>query len=327
MKRKLLWLVVVIFAIFLLRPLWLPVLVIPNLLPDNQFRPLETITSQPKVDQVTIPYKDGSLAADLYLPKNVKKTMLAIHGANELGKDDPRIANFGNTFARSGIAVLIPTINNITREKFTPEATEEVLAAYTWLTEKYQNTESGMMAFSVASGPMFLAAADDKIKNNVDYLISFGGYYELKEVLRNVTTGADRDPFGHELIDQQYRRLFGTDESVIQLLSNTDPAHFDRLYDQLSPHVKHFIEDLTPKEHMNKLTAEKIMLVHGDPDYIIPMSESQGLKTALGERAELTILKSFSHVNVQLPKINPANIINYYVPEFWKLYKLILSVL
>lgn len=301
---------------------WLAGLVLPNLLPESKVRPLEWVSRGPKVLAVEIPYNDQVIKADLYLPKKFDKVILTIHGANEKGKEDPRIINFGQTFARMGIAALIPTFPNITREKFTPGAVAEIRTAYKWLIKELPNNPAGLIAFSVAAGPMFIAAADDEINERINYLISFGGYHELKEVLRNITTGTDRDPFGLELIAGQYRKFFGPDESLDHLLDNTDPEKFEALFVALPPEIKKFIDGLTPADHLSNIKAEKIFLVHSDPDRIIPISESEKLHQTLGKRSELTILKSFSHVNIQLAKPTPANILKFYVPEAWKLYRL-----
>jgi esterase/lipase len=306
---------------------WRAAFVIPNLLPENQIRPLEWMTKSPKIEKVQIPYKDGTLSADFYLPKKYDKVLLAIHGANEKAKDDPRIINFGNTFARSGFAVLIPSFPNISREKFTPEASEEIKTVYQWLIAEYPDKKAGMIGFSVAGGPMLIAAADGEIKNKVDFLISFGGYYELKEVLRQVTTGTDRDPFGHRLIDQQYKKFFGSDESLQRLLDNSDPNKFDELFNQLPPNIKKFVNDLSPSLYIDNLEANKVFVVHGDPDPLVPITESVRLHEALGNKSELTILKSFRHVNVRFAKASPQAIVNFYIPETFKLYSLIFKII
>lgn len=310
--------------------IWQAAFALPNLLPENKFRPLDLFTRKPNVESIKIPYGNESLEADLYLPRNlnkIDKVLLAIHGANEQGKDDPRIVNFGQTFAETGIAALIPTFPSITREKFTPQAVDEIEAAYSWLKQKYPDKKSGMVGFSVAAGPMFIAAAAPQINERINYLISFGGYYELREILRNVTTGENRDSFGRELISQQYAKLFGQDESLNNLLNNTDPGKFDELYGSLSPEIKKFVEDLTPANRLNGLKAEKTFLVHSEQDYIVPTSESFKLKQALGQKSELTILRSFSHVRVQLPKFTFKTLASYYVPEAAKLYSLIFKIL
>lgn len=308
--------------------IWQAAFVLPNLLPQNKIRPLDWLSKEPMLEFKQIPYNDGYLNADLYIPKNGKmeKVLLAIHGANEKGKDDPRIANLAQTFAKTGIGTLTPTFPDITREKFTPESISQILAAYNWLIENYKGTKSGMISFSVAGGPMFIASANPKIQDEVDYLVSFGGYYELKTVLKNVTTGTVRDPFGNELISQQYLKFFGPNASLQNLLNNTDPEKFETLYQDLSPEIKTFIEDLTPAPYLSQVNAKRVFLIHSDPDYIIPVSEVTKLNEAIGDKSQVFILKSFSHVNVQFPNASINNILNYYIPETLKIYRLIFKI-
>ena len=220
--RKLLFITLVLLLILSLsthlgQNIWLSGFLLPNLLPQNHLRPLEWVTGKPRIMRVAIPYGNSFLNADLYMPANpanINKVLLAIHGANQNGKDDPRLVNAGQSFARAGVVTLIPDFPDISPQRFTPQAHEEIVAVYIWVTRRFSGKRSGMIAFSVAAGPMFIAAADERINHQIDYLISFGGYYALKEVFRNVTTGANRDPYGLWVVNQQYTNLFGSDESL-----------------------------------------------------------------------------------------------------------------
>jgi fermentation-respiration switch protein FrsA (DUF1100 family) len=47
----------------------------------------------------------------------------------------------------------------------------------------------GLMGISYGAGPTIIAAADPAIAEQVRFVISFGGYYDLPDVIRFVTTG------------------------------------------------------------------------------------------------------------------------------------------
>jgi hypothetical protein len=312
------------------RNIWLSGFLLPNLLPQTRFRPLEWVTPEPQMVGVAIPYGDSFLNADLYVPAEpgaIREVLLAIHGANQNGKDDPRLLNAGQTFARAGMVTLIPNFPDVSPHRFTPQASEQIVAVYGWLTRRFAGKRSGMIAFSVAAGPMFLAATDERISRQIDYLISFGGYYDLKEVLRNVTTGADRDSYGLWVVNQQYTNLFGSDESLLRLASNTDPAQFDGLFSTLSPKIRESISDLSPADKLEGIPAKKVFLLHSDPDPLIPTHESVRLKQALGSKADLVILRSVSHVTMELPKPDWKDILYVYIPEFFRLYKVTFQIL
>jgi hypothetical protein len=338
MRRKIvIGLILLIIGLIISRPVWLPILFIPNLLPENRLRPLEWITRQPMVENIKMPFEDQSLSADLYLPKSdfmPEKILLLIHGANEKGKDDPRITNFGQSLARAGIATIIPTFPDILRDRFTPEASEQIKTTLMWLNQKYPNTSLGMISFSVAGGPMLIAA---NLSGQFKLLLAFGSHYDLKNVLKYVTTKTyefenqtftnEPDPFAKDLLKTQYEMEFGLDPAIDALFKNTDPGEFDALYENLRPEVKQFIVDLSPAGHLNNIKSDQILIVHSDPDLVIPHTESLKLKEALGDRADITLLQVFSHVNIQFPKFNLKTLFNYYLPEAGKLYKIIFQVL
>jgi hypothetical protein len=310
--------------------IWLSGLLLPNLLPQTAFRPLDWVTRTPQVMHVAIPYRNGYLNADLYVPAEPgddSTILLAIHGVNENGKNDPRLVNAGKSFARAGLITLIPDFPDISPQRFTPLAHDEIVSVYNWLTRRFAGNRSGMLAFSVAAGPMFLAAADERISHQIDYLISFGGYYELKEVLRNVTTGAHRDPYGFWAVNQQATNLFGSDESLQRLLHNTDPAKFDDLFTALSPRIQQLIGNLSPAGKLEGLRAKKLFLLHGDPDPLVPTGESARLHQALGSKADLIVLKSVSHVTLEVPKWSWKDIFDIYLPDFVKLYGVVFHIL
>jgi hypothetical protein len=183
---------------------------------------------------------------------------------------------------------------------------------------------------------MFIAAADEQINDDVNLLVSFGGYYDLKNVLKFIATGHYEhqgqkkfhppDPFGRKLILAQYEKNFGQQESVNAFFNNTNPEQFETLYSSLPEELKNFISDLTPKDHLSKLASKKILLVHSQPVLIVPYTESLKLKESL-DNAKVTILTIFSHVNVKFPKPGLKNIFTAYIPETARMYKIIFKIL
>lgn len=312
------------------KSLWRAAFVLPNLIPDQSFRPLDLVTHAPTKKEVNIPFNGGSINADLYLPGDegkIDKALLLISGASLLGKDDSRIVNFGETLSRAGIAVLIPDFNDIAFTKINPRSVDEVTTVYEYILQAFPGKEMGMAAFSVATGPMFLASAKPEIKDKVDFLISFGGYYNLKDVIRSATTGDRLDPTLLPEIKSQFNSYFGSDTSFDSLLKNTDPAKFDLLYDALTPDIKSFIASFSPQVSIKDIEAKKVFLIHSDPDPDVPTAQSEMLKEALGARADLTILRSFSHTDVKLPSFSPKILVTFYIPETAKLYDVVFKVL
>jgi pimeloyl-ACP methyl ester carboxylesterase len=73
-----------------------------------------------------------------------------------------------------------------------PSDIDEVQAAFENLIslEKYILPEScGLFGFSYGAGPTMIAASRPSIRERVRFVVSFGGYYDLKNVLSFIATG------------------------------------------------------------------------------------------------------------------------------------------
>lgn len=65
----------------------------------------------------------------------------------------------------------------------------------------------GILGFSFGAGPALLAAADSSIRNRVDVVGSFGGYWDLAHVIAFITTGwYEEDGDWRQRTQQSYNR-------------------------------------------------------------------------------------------------------------------------
>lgn len=330
----------VIITTALIKIFIFPAIVIPSLFPNNPIRPLAWITQKPATSLAEIPYGQSSLKADIYQPAQsffTRKAVLLVHGANKLGKDDLRIQNLAETLSRTGVVVVAPTFPDITRESFAPEAKEQILAAFSWMQKQYPGYELGITGASVAAGPALLAAGDKRISKQVNILVIFGGYYDLKNVLKFALTGRyehkgqmfylQPEPFAKEFLSERYRHNFGLQSEFERLLSNADPEKFDELYGRLPEDIKSFAENLNPQSAIKNIRAKEIYLAHSIPDQLIPYTESLKLKDAFGEKTKLYEFKIFDHVTANPPKPNLKNLIFIYAPAVKNFYAIIFRIL
>jgi acetyl esterase/lipase len=117
-------------------------------------------------------------------------------------------------------------------------------------------------------------------------------------------------------------------QSVYRLLVNRDPEKVEGLVRQLAPSIRRMIDQLSPSRQLHRLSPYTI-IVHSDPDPFIPHTESLALAEALGRegKVRLEILRLFRHVQPELPDTDLRNIVKVYLPEGWKLYRLIFDLL
>lgn len=151
--------------------------------------------SVPAPQRLTVDYlvNGHPRRGDLYRPqKETRAGLLLIPGVAEAGKDDPRLVTFATTLARAGFAVLVPDLPNLRQLRVSPTDVDEVVAAFAWLVAdpaRAPQGRAGMGAFSYAAGPALLAALDEAIRQQVQFVFAVGGYYDLPQVLTFFTTG------------------------------------------------------------------------------------------------------------------------------------------
>ncbi|MDH7500405.1 MAG: hypothetical protein QHH30_08475, partial [candidate division NC10 bacterium] len=271
---------------------------------------------------------------------------------------------------RAGFTVLVPDFLGFKSLRLRPSDIQEIADSFLYLSSRpdlVRPDRLGIAGFSYGAGPALIAACDPRLRRKVDFLISFGGYYDLLNIVQFVTTGHYsyrgqsfyRTPndytrwiFLHYNLDllsrgldrellqeaEVWKRrgkeaelresLSEEGKAVYQLLSNKDPERTAELFLQLPPRLQRTIETLSPSRHLQDLTAY-LFIVHGVPDDFIPHTESLRLYDALPDqgRAHLVLLSIFSHVRPSLPPPSARNLVLIYLPEGAKFYSLVLKLL
>lgn len=354
-KRNI-WLgvVLVFFALFLLRQLLLPAFLVLNFVPGAPPLLSYVTAALRPAAPVSIETAAGEVKLDVYEPEAKSRGRLVIFpAANEQGKDDPRLVRFAQAFARTGLRVYMPTLPNINRQVFHPRVIEEMGGVLDYV----QNDSAGrgdvaVLSFSSGTGPALIAAA--KAEPAPDLLVSFGGYLDLANVIRFHTTSPVADPFGtwlfaryyaqflpspdaavmYEIADRKWRDPealiadlaagLGTDgQAVLALLQNRDPEKVARLLAALPPALQEFMKELDPEPALSEL-ATPVLLLHSRHDAVIPFEESVKLEAALSARGKpvrFWPLAGFDHVNPVLPPLSARTLRQIYLPEFWRLYQ------
>ena len=275
-----------------------------------------------------VPRPGGISAADLYLPGSghPRQVILLIHGMNETGKDDERLVSFAFDLARTGAAVLVPDFPNLRHTRVRPSDADAVALAYEDLAGRFREKcragragACGLMAFSYGVGPALLAAAKPSVRDRMGFLIAFGGYADLEDVIRFVTTGSASDPrvravpyrwakwaflaanadlavdpgdrvrlreMAEARLDNDHADVravaaaLGPDGRAIwDLITNTDPARVHELLEHLNPALRETVSELSPLPHLAQIRA-RLLLLHGRADRSIPFTESERLARA-----------------------------------------------
>ncbi len=160
--------------------------------------PLTRITEAPERQSVTFQGGGRQMVATLYRPARSSSearpgtAIILVHGVNEIGKDDSRIVWLAELLARSGFRVLTPDFLGFKSLTVRTSDVEELVASIQYLAGRREDVTAGrvgLIGFSYGAGPTIVAAADPRARDLVQFAVSFGGYYDLLDVITFVTTG------------------------------------------------------------------------------------------------------------------------------------------
>jgi dienelactone hydrolase len=197
------WIIVLILSVYLfysqirlgiLTGLFLVDLLREKSVQESSDGTLAWVTSSPGVQSLQIRRDGGSFPADLYTIKDGKKraAILLTHGIIESGKDDPRLVRFARSLARCGFAVVVPELQGMKSFRILLSDVDDIVETFramASLTQIVDGTKLGLMGFSYGAGPTLMAAANPAIRDQVKFIVSFGGYYDPINVIRFITTG------------------------------------------------------------------------------------------------------------------------------------------
>ncbi len=225
-------------------------LVLADIAAGDQPSRLKRTVDPPARYEVTYPFQEAWGRGDLYRPaRQTRAALLLVPGVAEAGKDDPRLVAFATTLARAGFVVLVPDLPNLRRLQVSAADAEELTAAFTWLVtdeERAPDGRAGMAAFSYAAGPVLLAALDEQIRTDVQFILSVGGYYDLPRVLTFFTTGYFRHgEQWHYLRPNDYGKWVFVAGNVHRLKNPEDRHIFRRLAERKLADPAASAEDLT----------------------------------------------------------------------------------
>lgn len=201
MKRPLCWLIVLaalsLMAGCATRRAYEAALVLADIAAGDQPSRLKRKTPTPTRTAVDFPVGDQMYAGDLYeSPEGPRAAIVLVPGATEEGKDDPRLTALANTLARARFTVLVPDLPSVRQLKINSGNVQEVRAAFAWLRAQRELVPDGRAGFagiSYAAAPALLAAMEPDISDDVRFILTIGGYYDLVNVLTFFTTGYYRE--------------------------------------------------------------------------------------------------------------------------------------
>ena len=265
------------------------------------------LTPEPHRMTTTFLQHDGTLdEAEVFVIPDGKKraAVLIFLGATPHGTDDPEVVNLGWALARTGFAVMFYWSETMGLEtRLDPNAVGDMVAAFQHLAQQdFVDPERlGLAGFSVGASFALVAAADPRIADDIAFVNSFGGYYDLAGLIAQITAG--------RALDGATETPWEVDELTGKVFTNTllaepasDASHAlregvdsvleaQRVYDGLPAIFRSDVDSVSPSHHVGQWSNDTILRVmHDRGDAVIPVGESRRLVAVLHqERPDLEV--------------------------------------
>lgn len=163
------------------RPAVSSALFLPDMLLELPVRPVTWLTPDPTVERGFIDYGSGRILADIYRPAGdaPRAAVVFSMGAPPLDLDDSRLVKLAEDAARAGLVMVVPFSERLDDERIEPEEIDALVGIFQYLEQQpYVDPDRiGYIGVSVGGSLALVAAADPRIADRVDYVVSFGAYF------------------------------------------------------------------------------------------------------------------------------------------------------
>jgi pimeloyl-ACP methyl ester carboxylesterase len=256
-----------------------------------------------------------------------------VNGATEKGHLHPEVQRLARGLARAHFLVVVPELPGLRRGEITLRTLSALVRVGRATAERRDARDGrvGFVGVSVGASLALAAAEDAALAGRVSAIAGIAPYANLKEVTRLATTGYvrtgrtlqgyDADDFvllavarslGASLPNARERKRFVVQLARIpnerddplngvalprgplsDVLANSDPLEFDRLWRRLPPQVRRAAERLSPISRADRLRMPVELATSPRDDYF-PVTESRSLARS-APHVRVTVTESLSH--------------------------------
>lgn len=271
---------------------------------------------------------DG-VTGDLYDGGPLAGAILLLPGAAPQGRHDPRVQQVSRALARAGRTVFVPDLE-LSKTTFDRVDIDRIVRSVGALQQRtLQRRKVVVLGFSYGGAFGLLAAADERARDQIALVATFGCYFDLVGVLQAATTGVSTvgdetrswraHPKAKEVVREVVVRLVepadapkleavfaGTADaatlppaarSAYDLAVNTDPSRTAALAAGLDARARGLLADFSPSSVADRITVPVVAL-HSEDDPLVPYAELLRLRAALPAARTMTV-SSFQHVDFQ----------------------------
>jgi predicted esterase len=313
---------------------------------ESPIKPQQWLIKEPIKYETVYSTPVGRMTSDIYrIPDDQKRAgILLFLGANAAGKEDPDVIRLGVALARSGFVVMFHWSESMgLQNNLDPGEIENLVWAFQYLRNlKFvDQSRVGMGGFSVGGSFVLVAASDSRIRDDIAFVNSFGGYYDAHDLFLQIATksiitsekhvdwNVDKltwlvfvneliesldDPNDKAILMKRYvenRDIVGSNlgqlsEEALRitvLIDGTSPDQAAVIISDLPDRIRVDLDRISPRNYLGDVTAD-ILIMHDRGDTLIPVSESRKLSMDLTRRSgfHYTETSIFDHVRPSEPR-------------------------
>ena len=140
-----------------------------------------------------IPTRSGSIRARVFRPRDpVSRAVFLVSGVHRDGIDERRLTRLAGELAATGRVVVTPEIDDLIHYRITARVTDTIEDAARWMTMRHDvfgTGRIGVIGVSFSGGLSIVASGRPSVRDQIAYVLSFGGHGNLPRVLRYLCTG------------------------------------------------------------------------------------------------------------------------------------------
>jgi dienelactone hydrolase len=174
------------------------IMLLPGLVALRQFAPLVANGEPIRHASLTISSQADPVYLDVWEPTaspppipGTRQAVLIVAGVGD-NRSNTQLINLTESLARSGLVVMAMTTHTMIDYVLSPADIRATVQALKMRLHwpGVGPTRVGMLGFSAGTAPASLAAADPRIRHQVAYLTFFGGFYNARDLLADVSRRA-----------------------------------------------------------------------------------------------------------------------------------------
>jgi dienelactone hydrolase len=277
------------------RPAFASAFLLPDMMLELPVRPVTWFTDEPVVERTYIEYGSDRILADIYRPDDGEQHAAIIFsmGAPPLDLDDSRLRKLAEDAARGGLVMIVPFSERLDAQLIVPEEIDALVGIFQYAQRQpYIDAERvGYIGVSVGGSLALVAAEDPRIADDVDFAVSFGGYYNTLDTFASIASRdieyegqqEEWEPDEHTVEVTALQVLIelpdARDRSILckAFVDEWDWALCDATFDDLDPFEPSDVDRMTPTGR----TAYEFMTA---PDFETASALLQELPAAIEEK-------------------------------------------